>query len=264
MNVFWNSYCMGGWDNWSIGEFLTRIVTPSQQTQESWHKQILQSRIPGMFKGSTEHCFAESLPQLIEMDALILPTTLQFSVPAIPKAMMEKALWYIDHQKTHVHAEKLPNNTIAYYFLRRDNNGGWKALTKVLMEKYYAAFNGKQDARIKSLDELADVCDALHYVQLATEPWMVCACEGNPTNHICDCKGFKGHGICSHVLTINHILGKFNVRYQLLTIGKRAAKQTNIGRPSKPAPALTREKAREPDSSDEEEERLLELGRQGK
>ena len=65
-------------------------------------------------------------------------------------------------------------------------------MTKVLMEKYYAAFNGKQDARIKSLDELADVCSALHYVWPATEPWMLCACEGNSTDHMCDCKGFKG------------------------------------------------------------------------
>ena len=55
MDVFWNSYVCGGWDNWSIGLFECRLCTPSQQAQESWHKLLLQTRIPGMFKGSTEH-----------------------------------------------------------------------------------------------------------------------------------------------------------------------------------------------------------------
>ena len=36
------------------------------------------------------------------MDGLLCPTSLTFDVPAIPKAMLEKALWYVEHQDTHM------------------------------------------------------------------------------------------------------------------------------------------------------------------
>ena len=59
----------------------------------------------------------------------------------------------------------------------------------------------------------------------AREEYGVPDCEGNPALLDCPtCKAFKGLGICSHVLTINHILKQFNVRYQLATIGKRTDK----------------------------------------
>ena len=70
-------------------------------------------------------------------------------------------------------------------------------------------------------------------------------------------------GICSHVLAINHILKQFNVRYQLATIGKKTDKLKK-GPSKKITPALERIPQREPDSSDEEEERALLLGGQGK
>ena len=37
--VFWNSYCINGWDCWSLCDFVRiPLCTPSQQTQESWQK----------------------------------------------------------------------------------------------------------------------------------------------------------------------------------------------------------------------------------
>ena len=44
MDRFWTSYCAvgSGWDCWSIGLFDCVLCTPSQQAQESWHKQILR------------------------------------------------------------------------------------------------------------------------------------------------------------------------------------------------------------------------------
>ena len=42
MNKFWDTYCINGWDCWSIGLFDCMLMTPSQQAQESWHKQILR------------------------------------------------------------------------------------------------------------------------------------------------------------------------------------------------------------------------------
>ena len=47
-----------------------------------------------------------------------------------------------------------------------------------------------------------------------------------------------------------------------LKAGRPAA--LKAGRPAKPASALTREPQAAPDSSDEEEERLLQLGAEGK
>lgn len=51
---------------------------------------------------STEHVFKVALPQLIEINGLLAPTTLPFDIPAIPKAMMENAVWYVTNQDTHV------------------------------------------------------------------------------------------------------------------------------------------------------------------
>ena len=52
------------------------------------------------------------------------------------------------------------------------------------------------------------------------------------------------------------------MRRELATMGK--SKALKAGRPAKPAPALTREPQAAPDSSDEEEDRLLQLGAEGK
>ena len=207
------------------------------------------------------------------MDALIILTTLSFTVPAIPKGMMEKAVWYIEHQKTHIFATQLEeedgypldgngNKPVGFWFLRKDNPYGAKSISVKLIKMYQRACDGERDHRIKDLAELVDVCDSIHLV-LPTLPEFPCPpCEGNPGQYVCSCKGCKAYGICSHVLAINHILTKYNVRYQLVSIGKRAAK--TAGGAYKPPPALTRARPREPDSSDEEEERILELGRQGK
>ena len=93
-------------------------------------------------------------------------------------------------------------------------------------------------------------------------------CEGNPAKFEClACKSFKGVGICSHVLGINHILSKFNIRYELKNIQTQASKTAAAKagrRPKQPLPALQRARVAEPDSSDEEDERLLALGQAGK
>ena len=67
------------------------------------------------------------------------------------------------------------------------------------------------------------------------------------------------------MLAINHILKHFNVRYELKSIQTAASKKaaTKGGDTRKTLPALERVPVAEPDSSDEEEERLLALGQQG-
>ena len=102
LHALWNEYMLPPWNNWSIGLFDGMLTTPSQQAHESWHKQILQSRIPGMFKGSTEHVFAEAIPELVKMDGILIPDALQFHVEHIPVAMFRKAHWYSTKKDTHL------------------------------------------------------------------------------------------------------------------------------------------------------------------
>ena len=91
-------------------------------------------------------------------------------------------------------------------------------------------------------------------------------CDGNPLQLRCvGCKGYQHSGICSHLLAVNHLEKQFNVRAQLLSIGK-GIKSKALGGDTRAhkTPALMRLPQRQPDSSDEEEERMLQLGMAGK
>ena len=75
------------------------------------------------------------------------------------------------------------------------------------------------------------------------------------------------------MLAINHILKETNLRREVMEIGAsssrkgsshHAFKRVGGGNRKAPIPALTRAPARDADSSDEEQERLLELGENGR
>ena len=83
MNVFWDSNCVAPWDCWSICDFECMSATPSNQTPESGHKQLLK-KIPGMFKSSTSFVVNKMLPQLALMDGLSIPNILNFEVTMVP------------------------------------------------------------------------------------------------------------------------------------------------------------------------------------
>ena len=275
MNTFWTSYCAeaSGWDCWSIGLFETVLCTPSQQAQESWHKQLLRTKIPNMMRGSTESVFKVALPQLVLVDAIQIPTELVFHVPAVPKKMIKKALWYVDHQDSHVNIYPWENGDYGYYILRKDNPGGVKKLTKRLIEMYEQANAGHRDRRVVDLEHFEHVCFSLHQILPENEPRLVPECDLNPRKLDClYCKGFKGVGICSHVLAINHILKEINLRREVMEIGASSSRKDSShngkriggGNRKAPIPALTRAPTRDADSSDEEQERLLELGDNGR
>ena len=240
------------------------------QTQESWHKMLLASKIPGMFKASTARFFKDSLPELINIDAISIPSELVFHVPGVPRGMIEKALWYVDHQETHVWVVKTTDDRDGFYLLRKDHKTGYKKISQKLVEMYEHATQGVKDRRIKDLEHLCDVCGALHFVCDADEEWGVPSCELNPAALDCQqCKGFKSVGICSHVLALNHILKHINLRREIMEIGKSSRKKTGPqgghgGNNKTVPPALTRAEVREDDSSDEELYRLLEEGARGK
>ena len=82
MDTFWDSNCRPGslWRNWCIGDFNCMLATPENNCQEAYHRTILKKKIPGMFKGSTEHVVQHAIPQLIKMDALLLPSEINFKV----------------------------------------------------------------------------------------------------------------------------------------------------------------------------------------
>ena len=265
MNTFWDSNCVEPWDCWSIGDFDCMLCTPSQNTQESWHKQLAASRIPTAFRSSTEHLFANALPDLVLLDGILNPKVLPFHVPCIPEGMMKKALWYVENQRTHVRIKKTADGEYVYYFLARDNDIGMSLLTATTIRTFENAMQGMMTKNV-ALPVLLDVCSGVHMVCQPNEDYGVPECEGNPCEKIClCCKGFKNSGICSHVLCVNHILTKFNVRAELATMGKRTDKKNKGGEKGKQVPkALDRIAQREPDSSDEEEERNAALAAQGK
>ena len=87
-------------------------------------------------------------------------------------------------------------------------------------------------------------------------------CTGNPAKLDCPtCKGFKGAGICSRVLAINHIKGKIDLAHLLKELSATKANNPQgsgvYGRRqwTTTAPALKKQRLPlERDSSDEEEE----------
>ena len=110
-------------------------------------------------------------------------------------------------------------------------------------------------------------CQLLHVVCEPADGYEVLRCEGNPAGYEClGCKSFKGVGICSHVLALNHILTRYNVRYELKQLQTSASKKKAYGThgAKKPLPALQCYVEPELDSSDEEEAALLALAAQGR
>ena len=178
----------------------------------------------------------------------------------------KKALWYVwATQATHVKAFTLEGKAAFYVLSKSGAHGATKITTRVI-DMFSGAMGGVKDSRAKDLDTLIGACQSLHVVCEPDAGYDVPDCEGNPAKFEClACKSFKGVGICSHVLGINHILSKFNIRYELKNIQTQASKKTaSGGNRMKPLPALQRARVAEPDSSDEEDERLLALGQAGK
>ena len=108
MLKFWNSYLVPEWQNWSLCDVDCTLATPSNQCQESWHKELKTTRIPGLFRCSTEIVFSTALPQLVRLDAALIPSELNFSLDWAPPAMLQKALWLVDHHTTHIFAFESP------------------------------------------------------------------------------------------------------------------------------------------------------------
>ena len=230
--TFWNSNCLSPWKDWHLGCFQAPACTPSQQTQESWHRQLQSTIIPNMTHQSTEHMFSKLLPRLILMDAIRIPNKLTFDIqgPCFPKEFAQHALTYIIRQDTHVFQEEGK-----FYFLRVENPMGLRKLEARHVEMYKAARQGIKHKRIKDLDHLLELCESFHVLEPATEKYGHVQCEANRLELICSCDRGKLYGICPHILAANHICKQYNVRAQLQDLGART-----VSTASKPTPALTK------------------------
>ena len=242
MRSFWNEYMVEPWDNWSIGLFDCMLCTPSQQAQESWHKQILQSRIPGMFKGSTEHVMTTAMPMLVEMDATLKPDALQFSIPMVPPAMWQKAKWYAPRKDERLWIQTETDDddgdeTVYWFHVLSASCTHWKKISDSLVARYNSLLMGERPRGLTTLDKYIQLIDAIHVVQYAVDAGRTCPpCPANPGELVCTCKGFRHVGICSHVIAVNHWLGKHDLAQLMGTIsGEKKRKRGGFNKGVRPA-----------------------------
>ena len=174
-------------------------------------------------------------------------------MPGVPKAVLQKALWYVRNRTTHIQIAKEDDGSFIYYVLRRDNEVKLKKIGKIGLQQYVDACSGKKASHLKTFEQFAHVCLSMHFLRYA-EPHEVPKCEYNPAYLNCPtCKGFRNWGICSHVIAINHILDKIDLVDQLKEL---AAPRSRGGFREGVRPALVKEKEAVADSSEEEDEPL--------
>lgn len=98
-------------------------------------------------------------------------------------------------------------------------------------------------------DQMVAVCFSMHYVTEASNT--VPVCDFNPLMLWCPTsKGFRQYGIDSHVIAINHIMGKCDVRNALASL---CPKRKRGGFTKGVRPALVREARADSSDSDEDE-----------
>ena len=108
----------------------------------------------------------------------------------------------------------------------------------------------------ESWHEVANVCQALTIVEVATVPGSCIPCEANPLDLLCHCHAGRKTGICSHILFTTHIIfrdaeqveqrPRYNLYYMM---GKINGARKRGHRPKRVKDCLTRE-----DSDGEAEE----------
>ena len=114
-------------------------------------------------------------------------------MPIIPKAMLQKALWYVNNQEKRVRKERDEEGEFTYYIMSKSSNIKFTSITNHLLRMYQKACRGEQDKSIKTLDYLFDVCSSLHPVTQPVQGYKVrlsvrvcaCACKYVATVRAC-------------------------------------------------------------------------------
>lgn len=94
-------------------------------------------------------------------------------MPSIPKAMLQKALWYINNQEKRVRKEIDEEGQNVWYILSKSSPIKFTSVTNHLLRIYQKACRGEKDKSIKTLDYLFDVCSSLHTVTQPVEGYKV-------------------------------------------------------------------------------------------
>ena len=106
----------------------------------------------------------EALPQLIKLDGVLIPSVLQFDVPAIPTAMYRKASKYVNAQDQRIRIfEGEANGEYIYYFLSMSQDKCSK-FTTALHGQYQSMLDGKRPRGISELKRLMEILGAFHVV----------------------------------------------------------------------------------------------------
>ena len=156
------------------------------------------------------------LPNLVRMDAAIIPEKLLFGGDVAPTKMYEKAAWYAARkgERLRVLTDDDDNSgeTIYWFYVLRQGCKDYKKVDDLLVSRYNALMQGERPRGLTRLESFLAVQNALHVVQYGDQCGRRCPkYDHNPAGLVCSCKGFRSIGICSHVLAVNHWLEEINL-----------------------------------------------------
>ena len=230
LRSFWNEYFVSPWDNWSIGCFNCMLCTPSQNVQESWHRELATTRIPGMFKGSTEHVMHVALPRLVSMDGFLIPDELMFHVPSVPVHLFDRARWYIAHEGTHVKKKG------ESFYLLSQSRGAVKRLDDRFVAWYESLREGRRPSGVTELKKIIEITNSVHMLHSYKFTDRRCVpCEYNKAELVCSCKTSRQYGICAHILAVNHFLGFIDINHLVGDISGGKRKRGGFMKGTRPA-----------------------------
>lgn len=272
LKEFVKQYLQPPWDTWSIGAFDSvmsdecldlPLILPSNQCQESWHKQLVLLLGKSKMRQSHEVVLNQTLPKVLLSDQLKLPDTLLDTPTHVVPAMVKKAIRYLEAATKHL--RQYQGN---YYCLRHKSD--FKGISRTLTKSYRACVNGTPNemstfkryddalTREEELHALMSVCQSMHSLYPAAQDddlaGQVIVHKLNPSGLICTCKGFRHCAVCSHCIacTAFFVEDAYDIEHLRSLLASMENKKRKNRRP-KGARAAQRIQPRE-DSSDEEEE----------
>ena len=203
----WNTFSLGTFDGLASGCRDLPLILPSNQCQESWHKQLMKL-LQGKLRGSTDYVLKTSMPRILLDDTLNMPRELCFEPTHINPKMLRKALRIIAAESTMTRCHG------AVFFVIRikgkleklsaRNVTDYKEVLNGRDPKYYRAFNDAEPDSKEALLAWIEVAQSMHsvFVQGKGPTGMYISSMLNPAELVCTCKGFKVSSNCSHTIAI--------------------------------------------------------------
>ena len=235
-------------------------VLPSQQAQESWHRQLRR-----LLKGKLRQSFAvvmqETFPRILRADTRVLPDDIRETLEHVNPYSVLKALKILDEEEERV---RVSDDRKVVFILRFKSE--FKKITKALEERYRWTLQGEEplsDPKYKQANNawdefkaIARITQSMHMIVHTPDDveGAVFSCQQNPARLFCTCKGYRGYGCCAHVMATTAVLypeEHFDRDYLAMLADKIVPKSKRPAHRPKDARPGTQI---QPDSSDEEEE----------